>query len=291
MKSNIIILTPVYNDWKNLEKLLKKINKIFLKKLKSKFELIVVNDCSQEIYNYKKLKLKTISKINFISLYKNVGSQRAIAIGIRYLSNIYRKKNFKTIIIDSDGQDNPNIISKLLAISKQKPSFSIAINRGQRKESNLFRIFYELYCLIIRVFYFKKIRFGNFSLINSIHLKKIGNKSDLWCAFPPTLSKNINQIVHLTVNREKRYGGESKMNFFGLIRHAWRVFSALRFRVLISSIIYIFLSYVIFYEKNQMFFFLIFFSLLIFNIINFSQSFKNKDNFTKNYKKAKIRVL
>ena len=45
MKSNIIILTPVYNDWKNLEKLLKKINKIFLKKLKSKFKLIVVNDC------------------------------------------------------------------------------------------------------------------------------------------------------------------------------------------------------------------------------------------------------
>ena len=28
MKSNIIILTPVYNDWKNLEKLLKKIKKM-----------------------------------------------------------------------------------------------------------------------------------------------------------------------------------------------------------------------------------------------------------------------
>ena len=291
MKSNIIILTPVYNDWKNLEKLLKKINKIFLKKLKSKFELIVVNDCSQEIYNYKKLKLKTISKINFISLYKNVGSQRAIAIGIKYLSNVYKKKDFKTIIIDSDGQDNPNVISKLLSISKQKPSFSIAINRGQRKESGLFKFFYELYCLIIRVFYFKKIRFGNFSLIDSAHLKKISNKSDLWCAFPPTLSKNINQLVHLTVNREKRYGGESKMNFFGLIRHAWRVFSALKFRVLVSSIIYIFLSYVIFYDKHQLFFFLIFFSLLIFNIINFFLSFKNKDNFTKNYKKAKIKVL
>ena len=291
MKSNIIILTPVYNDWNNLEKLLKKINIIFLKKLKSKFELVIVNDCSQEKYNCKKLKLRMVSKINVISLFKNVGSQRAIAIGIRYLNNVYRKKNFKTIIIDSDGQDNPNVISKLLSISNQKPSFSIAINRGQRKESNLFRIFYELYCLIIRVFYFKKIRFGNFSLLNSNHLKKISNKSDLWCAFPPTLSKNINQIVHLTVNREKRYGGDSKMNFFGLIRHAWRVFSALRFRVFISSIIYVFLSYGVFYENYKIFFFLIFFSLLIFNIVNFFHSFKNKSDFTMNYRKAKIRVL
>ena len=291
MKSNIVILTPVYNDWKNLEKLLEKINRIFYKRLKSKFELVVVNDCSQEIYNYKKLKLKTIRKVNIISLYKNVGSQRAIAIGIRYLNNIYRKKKFITIIIDSDGQDNPNVISKLLSINEQKPSFSIAINRGQRKESNLFRIFYEIYCLTIRFFYFKKIRFGNFSLIVSNHLKKISNKSDLWCAFPPTLSKNINQIVHLTVNREKRYGGDSKMNFFGLIRHAWRVFSALRFRVFISSVIYVSLGYGVFYENHKIFFFIIFFSLLIFNIVNFFHSFKNKSNFTMNYKKAKIRVL
>ena len=92
MKSNIIILTPVYNDWNNLEKLLKKINRIFLKKLKSKFELVIVNDCSQEKYNCKKLKLRMVSKINVISLFKNVGSQRAIAIGIRYLNNVYRKK-------------------------------------------------------------------------------------------------------------------------------------------------------------------------------------------------------
>ena len=91
MKSNIIILTPVYNDWNNLEKLLKRLIEFF-KKLKSKFELVIVNDCSQEKYNCKKLKLRMVSKINVISLFKNVGSQRAIAIGIRYLNNVYRKK-------------------------------------------------------------------------------------------------------------------------------------------------------------------------------------------------------
>ena len=81
------------------------------------------------------------------------------------------------------------------------------------------------------------------------------------------------------------------MNFFGLIRHAWRVFSALRFRVFISSVIYVSLSYGVFYENHKTFFFLIFFSLLIFNIVNFFLSFKNKSDFTMNYRKAKIRVL
>ena len=92
MKAKIIILTPVYNDWKNLSRLLKKINKIFETQLKTKFELIILNDCSTEKYNPKKYKYKMISKITIVSLYRNVGSQRAIAIGIKYLNKFYKKK-------------------------------------------------------------------------------------------------------------------------------------------------------------------------------------------------------
>ena len=46
MKAKFIILTPVYNDWKNLRKLMTKINKLFLYKIKQKFDLIIVDDCS-----------------------------------------------------------------------------------------------------------------------------------------------------------------------------------------------------------------------------------------------------
>ena len=97
MKEKIILLTPVYNDWQSLDKLLVKINNIFYKKLKLKFELVIINDYSKEKYNFKKYKLKMIKRITVISLYKNVGSQRAIAIGIKYLSNFHKKK-FKTNI-------------------------------------------------------------------------------------------------------------------------------------------------------------------------------------------------
>ena len=54
MNEKILILTPVYNDWRSLKKLLFKINQIFKKKLKLKFELLIINDCSTKTYDFKK---------------------------------------------------------------------------------------------------------------------------------------------------------------------------------------------------------------------------------------------
>ena len=45
----------------------------------------------------------------------------------------------------------------------------------------------------------KKIRFGNYSLLNSSHINKIHDNSDLWSAFPPTISNNIKKISYITI--------------------------------------------------------------------------------------------
>jgi len=290
MKTKIVILTPVYNDWNNLGKLLKKINKVFEVSINNTFDLVIVNDCSKEDYNHKKYKLKMINKIILINLEKNVGSQRAIAIGLKYLKKNY-KKNFKTIIIDSDGQDNPKIISKILSLNEKNPKCSIAINRGQRREPIWFKLFYEAYCILVKLFCFKKIRFGNYSLVDISDLKKITEKKELWSAFPPTLSKNSNRLLHLSADREKRYGGDSKMNFYGLLYHALRVFSALKLNVLFSSFFYIFLSLIIFYENNKIFLIIISLVLIVFNLSIFLISFNNKRDFQKNFRKIKVLVI
>ena len=80
MKAKILILTPVYNDWENLNKLLVKINKIFQNEVKTKFELIVVNDRSSKNYNFKKFKMRMVKKVTILNLFKNEGSQRAIGV-------------------------------------------------------------------------------------------------------------------------------------------------------------------------------------------------------------------
>ena len=286
MKAKIIILTPVYNDWKNLTKLLAKINIIFKNNLKKKFDLVVVNDSSTEKLEIKKLKFKSINRLRLISLVQNVGSQRALAIGIRCINKIY-KKNYKVIIIDSDGQDNPAAITKLINYSKKKKKNAIVVNRGQRKESLWFKMFYESYCLLINIFTGKKIRFGNYSLLSSDHIKKIKNCDDLWSAYPPTISNNIKNIHYITMDREKRFSGKSKMNFFGLVFHAFRVFSVLRFKILISSSFYLFLNYIFFFKNNlNILFYFILIILILFNSTNFLISIFNKNKFQIAFNKA-----
>ncbi len=290
MKEKIILLTPVYNDWKNLAKLLKKINNIFKKQIKTKFELIIVDDCSNEIFNFKKYKLGMISKITIISLFQNVGSQSAIAIGIKYL-NSSNNKNFKTIIMDSDGQDDPKNIYKMLSLSKLKPKFSIAVNRKQRKEPVWFKLCYKIYCFLIEIFCAKKIRFGNFTLINRLHLKVLSKKNDLWSAFPPTVIKNIDKLVYLNSDRKKRLGGKSKMNFFKLGLHALKIFSVMRTKVLFFSTLYFLLILILLMFQNKIIFYILFFCLIFLNLSNYLLSINIEKKFQKNYKMKIIKVI
>lgn len=290
MKEKIILLTPVFNDWESLSKLLSKINKIFDEQIKTKFELIIVNDSSKDHYDFNNYKLKMIEKITVLSLNKNVGSQRAIAIGIKYISNLYRDE-FKTIIMDSDGQDNPDAIKKMITESFVNPECSIVINRGQRKEPAWFKIFYELYGFLIKILCFKKIRFGNFSLLNSNDLKKLSLQNDLWGAFPPTVSKNLNKLIYLTYDREKRYGGESKMNFFGLVLHALKVFSVLKLRIFIFSLVYSIIIYLFFQYNYQILSYLIYIFLLFLNLSNLIISFNNEKNYLSNYESISEKTI
>ena len=289
MKPKILILTPVFKDWQNLKMLLIKINMIFTKKIKQRFDLLVVDDDSRQKINYKKFKFSKINKLKIIKLSNNLGSQRAIAVGLKFIQKIYIK-NYNVIIIDSDGQDNPSGILKLLKKNNITKS-PLAVRRGQRKEPWWFKIFYELYCLTVFIFSLKKIRHGNYSLLSFSCVNKILKDDGIWNAFPPTLSNNFKNLSFITIDREKRYSGNSKMNFFGLFYHALRVFSVLKFRILIFSIIYLIGLYIFLIEKYILVFFFLAIFLFLFNFFNFILSLNNKRNYLKNYKKIKVYVF
>ena len=88
MKAKFIILTPVYNDWKNLNNLLSKINKLFINKVKQKFDLIIVDDSSEEKIIFRKQSFQSIKNLRILKNYDNLGSQRSIAIGSRYIKKM-----------------------------------------------------------------------------------------------------------------------------------------------------------------------------------------------------------
>ena len=72
-------MTPVYNDWESLNELVDEIRGVFSESADKKFKILVIDDGSTEQNNH----LFDKKEVEIISLKKNVGHQRAIAIGIQ----------------------------------------------------------------------------------------------------------------------------------------------------------------------------------------------------------------
>ena len=272
----LLILLPCYNDWNNLNILIPKINKI-LNTLIFDYKIIIINDASTN-----KLKLnfhKFKNGNNFIlNLKNNVGSQKAIFTALLYLSknNIFDD----VIILDSDGEDNPNFIKKILLFSNKNKDSIIKVNRTFRSDHLIFKIIYELYLIFTFVITFKYMRFGNFSFLPKKYIKIIPKyKNDFWYAYSSAMFKNFSNIKTLYTKRDKRYLGRSKMSLFNLLFHALRVISVFRNRVFFIFTIYFFIIYYLYSLSFYLFIFLLtfflIFSSIIFTIIKIN-SFSNK---------------
>ena len=89
-------LIPLYNDWQNLKILIEKIE-IQLQKLDGEFDMVILNDFSPLKCDISFKNLKKINRLKIINFNKNIGSQRAIAIGLKYISQINEHKERKMI--------------------------------------------------------------------------------------------------------------------------------------------------------------------------------------------------
>ena len=134
-----IILIPVYNDWKSLNKLLKDIDSTLANSQPLPTEILIVNDCSSMRIDVSKNNLKFIKKINILNLKENLGSQKSIAIGLNYLNKL--SDEFLITVMDSDGEDNPYEIEKMLKKAENNQDYVITSNRKKREESFLIVFF------------------------------------------------------------------------------------------------------------------------------------------------------
>ena len=95
----IIILIPVYNDWKSLKKLIEEINVSIKFFREINFECLVINDASTtelpEIF--KPSKFNTVEILN---MKENRGHARCNAFGI---GHVFQNKEFDYLIL-MDGQ-------------------------------------------------------------------------------------------------------------------------------------------------------------------------------------------
>lgn len=234
-----LLVIPVYNDWRSLNKLLFKIDLCFKSQKKINNKILIINDNSSEKIHINYKKLKKIKKVKIITLKNNLGSQKAIAVGLNYIKK-FKKECFITVM-DSDGEDSPFQLRKMLAEAIKNPDYVITANRKRREEPWIIVLFYKIHLCLTFFFTLKWISFGNFTTFHKGSLQKLLSDNSSWYAHSGSVLKNC-KIKRLYSKREKRYYDKSKLGLPALIEHSLRVNSVFIKNILLTSSIYLLLT-------------------------------------------------
>ena len=231
-----VILIPIYNDRESLKLLIENIN-YEAKDLKSEISIIVINDASSQQIIDTYPNIENIHSIEIINMKENRGHARCIASGLKY---IFEKKEFDYVIpMDGDGEDRPEEIKNFIEMAENSEGKSIVGERVKRSEGLFFQLCYQFHKFLTLAFTGKSIKFGNFTCLSKITIKKMLDEKATWNSFSGSLKKIENDLVSMPSIRGSRYFGPSKMSFFNLLKHSLSIISVFRKTVLIRSALFI----------------------------------------------------
>jgi glycosyltransferase involved in cell wall biosynthesis len=204
--------------------------------------VLVVNDGSatdqSPFRNAVIRELSRIADVRILNLRRNLGHQRAIAIGLVW---IYENlKPDAVVVMDADGEDRPEDIPRLLKVfSAYEGKKTVFAQRFKRSESIGFRISYAFYRALHRLTTGISVRVGNFSVVPFEQLDTLVSVSDLWNHYAAAVFKSRLPFEMVPTSRGDRLEGKSHMNFVSLVTHGLSAISvfgeAAGVRLLIGS--------------------------------------------------------
>jgi polyisoprenyl-phosphate glycosyltransferase len=218
MKS-IVILTSLYDDWESAAELFCSLGDE-LRRRDCPAQLVIINDASIEpcppgfLDNH-----PGFSSVEVVTLNRNLGSQRALAVG---LAHIFETKTAAAVVImDADGEDRPADLMLLIeAFATQTTPKVIFAARAKRSESGLFQVSYQFYRALHYLFTGYKIQYGNFGLVPRELLGRLVVDPNLWLHFAATVISSRIPYTSIPTERGVRLHGKSKLNLIGLVIHA-----------------------------------------------------------------------
>lgn len=236
--TRLCLVTPVYNDWPSLLQLLTDVETSFANAA-VEIDVLIINDGSTAHFepDFRHLPTTVVRSITVLDLRANVGSQFAIATGLRYAAD-----NFDVdavLVMDADGEDRVEDAKRLLEAWRAQPGTIVVGQRAKRSESVTFKISYFLYRVLFRILTGQSISFGNFSLIPRSLLNGVSSRPELAHHYSAAILRSRLPLTYVATARGTRYAGQSQMNMPALVFHAvaaFSVFSDILFsRLLIAS--------------------------------------------------------
>lgn len=214
---SLIIVTPVYEDVEASSRLFKELAKEF----KQEVFVIAVDDGSvKQPLSIASLEQAGVQGV-VLKLRRNVGHQRAIAIGLGYASEKI-KQGQQIVVMDSDGEDLPSTIHALLTTLDSDHVDVVVAQRKSRVETWRFKAFYQIYKRFFSLMTGRAISFGNFMVMKSHAVKRLVVMQELSIHVAGAVIASKLRTASCSLDRGPRYAGQSKMNFVGLVLHGFK---------------------------------------------------------------------
>jgi len=182
--------------------------------------IILIDDGSSELMkkDFLNKPLKNIFAVDIIHLQRNLGHQRAIAVGLTHINEKYPCD--AVIVMDADGEDKPEDVPRLIGRFKDLEGKQIVFaQRLRRTEGLVFKVSYKLYQIMHYKLTGIPVRVGNFSIIPYNSLSALVLVSELWNHYAASVFSSRIPYETLPTSRGHRFGGKSKMNYTSLVLH------------------------------------------------------------------------
>lgn len=215
--TKLIVVTPVYEDTEASSRLFKELYAVF----GGQVSVVAVDDGSvREPVDPANLSAAGVAGA-VVRLRRNVGHQRAIAIGLSYVANEIADAD-TIVVMDSDGEDTPQTVVELLTLLERDNVDVVVAERRSRVETFRFRVFYQVYKRLFQLLSGRKISFGNFMAMKPAAARRLAAMQELWIHVAASVLTSKLRVAICPLDRGSRYAGQSKMNFVGLALHGFR---------------------------------------------------------------------
>ncbi len=224
-RMDLVIVTPVLNDWESCRILLGNIDRLALPD-GCRLSVLIVDDGSARTGDATlvlELGGGSIAAVDVVQLACNVGHQRAIALGIS--TAVTRKPGAFVLVMDCDGEDNPAEIPRLIQAIEGQTAAAVVAERARRSEGAKFRAGYAAYQALFRMLVGKRIDFGNFCLLGPDAAYRLAHMADTWNHLAATLLRARIRLISVPTDRTTRYAGQSSMNMPSLVAHGLSAFA------------------------------------------------------------------
>lgn len=197
------------------------------------FTLIVVDDGSTVAPVDTKVLAAAGLLGSVIRLNRNLGCQRAIAVGLCCALEDLAVN--RIVVMDADGEDRPEDLPALL--NELNGVQIVVAERGNRHESWWFRSLYFLYRFLGLLLTGERLRQGNFSAMTRAAAQRLSRMEESWLSLAGAILRLELPLARLRLDRGKRIAGISRMTLVSLITHGLTTIAVFADRVVTRLIL------------------------------------------------------